>query len=32
MIAGNRAANRLWQVLGNVVLLLVIFLTVLPYV
>ena len=32
MIAGNRAANRLWQVLGNVVLLLVIFLTVMPYV
>jgi multiple sugar transport system permease protein/arabinosaccharide transport system permease protein len=32
MITGNRAANRLWQVLGNAVLLLVIFLTIMPYV
>ena len=31
MISGNRAANRLWQALGNAVLLLVIFLTVMPY-
>jgi ABC-type glycerol-3-phosphate transport system permease component len=29
---GNRAKIRLWQVLGNVVLLLLIFLTVVPYV
>ena len=32
MITGNRVATRLWQVLGNAVLLLVIFLTVMPYV
>jgi ABC-type glycerol-3-phosphate transport system permease component len=32
MITGNRAANRLWQVLGNAVLLLVIFLTIMPYI
>lgn len=32
MITGNRAATRLWQVLGNAVLLLVIFLTIMPYV
>jgi ABC-type glycerol-3-phosphate transport system permease component len=32
MITGNRAATRMWQALGNVVLLLVIFLTVMPYV
>jgi ABC-type glycerol-3-phosphate transport system permease component len=32
MITGNRVANRLWQVLGNAVLLLVIFFTIMPYV
>jgi ABC-type glycerol-3-phosphate transport system permease component len=32
MITGNRVANRFWQVLGNAVLLLVIFLTIMPYV
>ena len=32
MITGNRVATRLWQVLGNAVLLLVIFLTIMPYV
>jgi ABC-type glycerol-3-phosphate transport system permease component len=32
MITGNRLANRFWQVLGNAVLLLVIFLTIMPYV
>ena len=32
MITGNRLANRSWQVLGNAVLLLVIFLTIMPYV
>jgi ABC-type glycerol-3-phosphate transport system permease component len=32
MMIGNRAKIRLWQVLGNVVLLLLIFLTVVPYV
>jgi ABC-type glycerol-3-phosphate transport system permease component len=32
MITGNRAATRMWQVLGNAVLLLVIFLTIMPYV
>ena len=32
MITGNRTTTRLWQVLGNAVLLLVIFLTVMPYV
>jgi len=32
MITGNRMANRFWQVLGNAVLLLVIFLTIMPYV
>jgi ABC-type glycerol-3-phosphate transport system permease component len=32
MITGNRVATRLWQALGNAVLLLVIFLTVMPYV
>jgi multiple sugar transport system permease protein/arabinosaccharide transport system permease protein len=32
MITGNRVATRLWQVLGNAVLLIVIFLTVMPYV
>jgi ABC-type glycerol-3-phosphate transport system permease component len=32
MITGNRVATRLWQVLGNAVLLVVIFLTIMPYV
>jgi len=32
MITGNRVSTRLWQVVGNVVLLVVIFLTVMPYV
>jgi ABC-type glycerol-3-phosphate transport system permease component len=32
MITGNRAATRMWQVLGNAVLLMVIFLTIMPYV
>jgi ABC-type glycerol-3-phosphate transport system permease component len=32
MITGNRTTTRLWQVLGNAVLLLVIFLTIMPYV
>jgi ABC-type glycerol-3-phosphate transport system permease component len=32
MITGNRAETRLWQVLGNAVLLVVIFLTIMPYV
>ena len=32
MITGNKVATRLWQVLGNAVLLVVIFLTVMPYV
>jgi ABC-type glycerol-3-phosphate transport system permease component len=32
MITGNKVATRLWQVLGNAVLLVVIFLTIMPYV
>jgi len=32
MITGNRVSTRLWQVVGNAVLLVVIFLTVMPYV
>jgi len=32
MITGNRVSTRLWQLLGNAVLLLVIFLTIMPYV
>jgi ABC-type glycerol-3-phosphate transport system permease component len=32
MITGNRVSTRLWQVVGNAVLLVVIFLTVTPYV
>jgi ABC-type glycerol-3-phosphate transport system permease component len=32
MIMGNRVSTRLWQVVGNAVLLVVIFLTVMPYV
>ena len=32
MITGNRVSTRLWQVVGNAVLLVVIFLTVMPYI